>query len=517
MICWNPSQVYNRFTPNVLSWYPVYRIAVSSGREVTITVNPTPPNHRIVLFIVLPILIFHAWLASYSREEGSGRTTYYYAYLSQAFLHGDLHLPLQPDPELLAMEDPYDVSARAELEKRGTITPVDFSLYKGRFYLYWGPVPALLLSSIQVFSQQPQPVADFFLAFLFGVGILLAQSLLLTAVWRQYFTALPAWAYYMVLFLAGLLWPAALLRHEQNLARVYEAAIAAGQFFLICGLWAAFIAIVKRSMPNWSLALAGCLWVLAIGSRQLLLVPISLMVILTSFWILRTQTAFFTKIVPLVCLTLPLAAGGALLAWYNWARFGSWSETGFFYALAGVDIQKHAAELFSSSNIIQNLYNYLLNPPHLTSTFPFASMLKGNKSPAAILYYAEPMTGLLYMFPFAVFAINPLVIYFLNRSKANQSANSGRENVEGPLHWITLNLIGSFLISFFLLMIFFWAGMRYAADFLPALTMLSSIGFWQGYQALGQTFRARNYYSIAGMILAGISIVVSTLLAISTI
>lgn len=460
-------------------------------------------------------MIFHAWLASYSRAKDSGRTTYYYAYLSQAFMQGDLHLPQQPDPELLALANPYELSARAELEKRGVAAPVDFSLYKGRFYLYWGPVPALLLGIVQVFSQQP--IADFFLAFLFGVGILLAQTLLLTAVWRQYFTVLPAWAYYIALFLAGLLWPAALLRHEQNHARIYEAAIAAGQFFLICGLWLVFIAIVKRSIPNWSLVLAGFLWVLAIGSRQLLLVPISFMVTLTMYWILRTPTAFVTKIVKFICLTLPLAVGGTLLAWYNWARFGSLSETGFLYALAGVDIQKHATELFSSSNIIQNLYNYLLNPPHLMSEFPFVSMLKGNKGLGPTFYYAEPMTGLLHTFPFAVFAFVPLVLYFFNGSKANQSANSEEESVVGPLHWITLSLTGSFLASFLLLMIFFWAGMRYAADFLPALTMLSAMGFWQGYQALRQKFPAKKVYSIAGIILAGISIVMSTLLALSTI
>lgn len=509
--------MYNRFTSNVLSWSPENLIVVSSGREVTITVNPTSPNHRIVLLILLTILVFHAWLASYSREEESGRTTYYYMYLSQAFLQGDLHLPLRPDPQLLAMEDPYDLSARAELEKRGAITPVDFSLYKGKFYLYWGPVPALLLSSIQIFSQQPQPVADFFLAFLFGVGILLAQTLLLTALWRQYFTALPAWTYYIILFLAGLLWPVGLLRHEHNYARIYEAAIAAGQFFMICGLWMVFIAIVKRSMPNWRLTLAGFLWVLAIGSRQLLLVPISFMVVLTMLWVIRTRSEFSTKMLKVSLLTLPLALGGALLAWYNWARFGSITETGYTYQLAGVDLSNHFGQLFSGSYVIQNVYNYLLNPPHMMFEFPFVAMLKGNKSPGLDFYYAEPMTGLLYMFPFAVFAAVPLVLYFLNRSNANQPANSGGENDLGPLHWITLNLTGSFLVAFFLLMFFFWAGMRYAADFLPTLTMLSAIGFWQGYHVLGQKFPAKTYYGIAGMILSGISIVVSTLLAISTI
>lgn len=478
---------------------------------------PAALSIHIVLLIVLSIILFHAWLASYSSKEDSGRTTYYYAYLSQAFMQGDLHLPLQPDPELLALENPYDLSARAELEKRGVTTPVDFSLYKGKFYLYWGPVPALMLSLVQVFSRYPQPIADFFVAFLFGVGILLAQTLLLTIVWRTYFSALPAWSYYIALLLAGLLWPAALLRHEHNHARIYEAAIAAGQFFLISGIWMAFAALRSSPVSNRRLTLAAILWVLAIGSRHLLVVPIGFLGLTTVIWIFRSTSASRFRIGNLVSLGAPMVLGALALGWYNWARFGSVPETGFNYALAGIDIQNYSSELFSASNSIQNLYNYLLNPPDWMPAFPFVSMLEGNESLGLSFYFAEPMTGLLYTFPFAVFAMVPLLLYVLSRFKANAVASPLRTPESSSLAWLVLSLSGSVLASFSLLTIFFWAGMRYAADFLPTLTILSSIGFWQGHRYLETKLPAKSYYSIAGMILGGISIVISTLLALSTI
>lgn len=39
----------------------------------------------------------------------------------------------------------------------------------------------------------------------------------------------------------------------------------------------------------------------------------------------------------LIAAVLPLLAGGAALAWYNWARFGSIFEFGIRYQLANVD------------------------------------------------------------------------------------------------------------------------------------------------------------------------------------
>jgi hypothetical protein len=480
-------------------------------------------KHKIVqdyLFMIpslLGIILFYAWLSSAGSGNHPGTTTYYYDDLAEAFLDGHLYLLIQPDPHLLAMDNPYNLSARTELTRMGVETPTDLSFYRGKFYLYWGPVPALLLASIRLFSSQ-QPIGDFFLAFVFGVGILLAQSFLLLILWDGYFRTLPKWTLYLSIFLSGLSWAAGLLRYEHDHARVYEAAIAGGQFFLISGLLMAFTALTRPSISNWRLVLSGLLWALAIGSRHILVVPLGLIIILTAFWLLRIKTDFVTKIAQLLSLGLLLILGGGSLGWYNWVRFGSISETGFSYALAGVDLQEHSSELFSVSYIIQNLYNYLLNPPHFMSAFPFVSMLKGSKNltlpfyTGPEFYYAQPMTGLLYLFPFAVFAVVPLIVLLSKLFKGN----STKDNNHRLLSWIALNLSSSFFVTFSLLMIFFWAGIRYMGDFLPGLSILSVLGFWQGYQFTIHKSLTKNLYTLSGSILAGVSIFVSTLLAIST-
>ena len=57
--------------------------------------------------------------------------------------------------------------------------------------------------------------------------------------------------------------------------------------------------------------------------------------------------------------------------------------------------------------------------------------------------------------------------------------------------------------------------MRYVEDFMPALTLLSIIGFWQGYQLLSQDPKRGKTYATLGVILAGVSILAGTLLALS--
>jgi hypothetical protein len=420
------------------------------------------------------------------------------------------------------MDNPYDPLARAEMEKHNILTPVDFSFYKGKFYLYWGPVPGILLAAIQFFLHLP-PVDDSFLAFVFGIGIFFAQSMLILTIWDCCFYTLPKRILYVSIFLAGLSWPIALLRSYNGPARIYQAAIAGGQFFLISGLLMAFTAIAKPTVSPWRLALAGLLWVLAIGSRHLLVVPIFFICIITTLWITRADVGLVAKATKVAPLSLPLIVGGVALGWYNWARFGSITETGLSYALAGVNIHKHSTELFSASNTIQNLYNYLFNAPGFTSVFPFVWMLQRSKNITLPLYsspqyyYAEPMTGLLYLFPFGVFAFIPLIRLLSYLFKGNLETHSLESREHGLITWVSLNLIISCFTAFLFIMFYFWAGMRHLGDFLPLLTILSLMGFWHGYRFSAHKSLINTMYILFGMILASISIIMGSLLAISTV
>ena len=81
--------------------------------------------------------------------------------------------------------------------------------------------------------------------------------------------------------------------------------------------------------------------------------------------------------------------------------------------------------------------------------------------------------------------------------------------------WITLTLWGSFLVAFGVLLNFFWATMRYLQDVVPALAILAVIGFWQGYLGIMRRPGWKKLYTSAGVALAVLSIVMSTLLGLS--
>jgi hypothetical protein len=483
----------------------------------------TTQNHLFIIPVFVGIILFYIWLSISGSAKNPGATSYYYSYLADAFLDGNLYLAWQPDPLLLAMDNPYDPQAREELgKKQDMFTPGDFSLYEGKFYLYWGPVPGLLLAAIQFFLPS-SPVDDSFLAFAFGIGILFVQSLLILTIRDYSFPTLPKWILGMSIVLAGLTWPIALLRSYNDHARIYQAAIAAGQLFLISGLLMVFTAIARPTTSSWRLALAGFFWVLAIGSRHLLVVPIFFMCTLTTLWIIRGSIEFAAKVIKLISLSLPLVIGGAGLGWYNWARFDSITETGFSYALSGTNLQKHSSELFSGLNIIPNLYNYLFSTPGFTSKFPFVSMLQRSESISLPFYrspeyyYAEPIIGLIYLFPFVAFAIIPLVRLLSKQPEGNRGTYLFRSEGHRLLAWMTANLTISSFMSFLLITFFFWAGMRYLGDFLPLLTVLSVIGFWQGYQLSDQGSGKNTLYILTGIILASISIIMGILLPISTV
>ena len=99
-----------------------------------------------------------------------------YAELAEAFLSGRLDLYMHEPPAFLAeMDNPYDTSARKVLEtKTGETAYWDAAYYEGRYYVYFGVLPVLLLYlPARVLTGTP---------LLNGVAVLLLLPLLLLAV-----------------------------------------------------------------------------------------------------------------------------------------------------------------------------------------------------------------------------------------------------------------------------------------------------------------------------------------------
>jgi hypothetical protein len=130
-------------------------------------------------------------------------------------------------------------------------------------------------------------------------------------------------------------------------------------------------------------------------------------------------------------------------------------------------------------------------------------------------YTAQAITGVFVAAPFTVFAVMAAIRLLKRLFNKNQESLLNKDPDMAIFNWVTTGLIGSFIFSFLCLLMFFWAAMRYAEDFMPTLTLLSIIGLWQGYQASSQNPNKGKMYTALGLILAGFSIVTGTLLALS--
>lgn len=481
--------------------------------------------------LILTIIAYYIWLISVGLWTYWPPTTNYYDQLAAAFQHGQLHLLQGPDPRLLQLENPYDPAARS-----GISTPLDVSLYNRKFYLYWGPVPGLLLSFFKpIFTKE---VGDQYLVFIILIGIFLLEALILYKLKNIFFPHLHHWVILLSLAVAGLSTPYTWM---YNNPRVYDAAIASGQFFFLTGFYMIIDVIardvtlskVQRSQnarveatpPDLSkkqndvpvllkLILASVFWSFVFGSRltqAMLIAFISLMAIIWFFK--RNEYSIKSTLPYALALGLPLALGLILLGWYNYARFDSVFETGFKYAMAGPYLQSYLDKIFLPAYIPQNLYNYIFNPP--VYHYPFLRSALGQMQPVSSLYtipdvyFSDEITGWIYSAPFTFFALIPIFTLIINARKT-------KDVHQQFFQWTILGLLGSFAFALAPLLMFFWLSTRYIMDYMPELILLSIVGFWQGYDFLIKRPLPRAIYSLLGIALALATIAVGNAIGLSS-
>lgn len=463
---------------------------------------------------VFLVILIYVWFASSGSWTHWSPATRYYADLANGFAHGRLSLMTHPSSELLKLSNPYDPELR-----KGIAFPIDYSLFNGKFYIYWGPVPALILLILHPFV--PWRVGDLFLAFGFISGIFMLQYLLLLTLWKRFFSRSPKWMLLLSILVAGLSGPWTYMLVNEPNGRIYEAAIAGAQLFLLGGLLVAARALVKSSWSYFSLALTGLLWGLSIGTRLVIAIPISCVCLLITYQLWRDGHPSFRDFAgKLVALALPLGLCLIAIGWYNWARFGSVTDTGMEYSLAARDMLKYREQLFSPLYVFQNLYNYTANKPAPMAHFPFLHSKRGAENVFPFLYSlpemyeTNPITGLFHIAPFTIFAVIPIKLVFRKVYQMTQS-RTAEDDSSRSFDAINNLLLGTFFPAFLLLLVYFWAALRYMGDFLPALLTASAVGFWYGHQIIDSRPVIQRIYSALGIALAVAGITISILISLS--
>ncbi len=181
--------------------------------------------------------------------------------VADAIAHGQTSLLVGPRPELLALPNPYDPAQNARYRMQ------DVSLYKGRYYVYFGvaPVVALFLPYRLLTGEV---LSDREGAWLFAVGAYALACLLVELLLSRWWPMVPRW---LLLFLCVCLGFSNTFPFLLRRPAVYECAIAAaGQFFLFLAMYATARAAFGCKYPRLMAALSGAALAATFGSRPLL-------------------------------------------------------------------------------------------------------------------------------------------------------------------------------------------------------------------------------------------------------
>jgi tetratricopeptide (TPR) repeat protein len=372
--------------------------------------------------------------------------------LVQGFRTGQLSLKKEVPLGLKQLANPYD--GDANLPYRTTYRMNDLSYYKGRFYLYFGITPALILFW-PVVALTGHYLSDNQAVTIFCAAGFLASVGLLHALWRRYFAEVSVAAVAAGALALGLAAGVPVLLSRSN---VYEVAISCGYMLTMLALGAIWCAL-HETQRGWRwLAAASVAYGLAVGSRpNLLFGAVILLVPVLQAWRERRRIS-----VLLMAATGPITLIGLGLMLYNYLRFGSPFELGWHYVVGAV--QHVTVRSFSPHYLWFNFRVYFLEPARWSGRFPFVHQIAVPPMPAGYL----PVEG-----PFGILSNIPVVWLAL----AAPLAWRGRSGQAGSvLRWFVMAAALLSAICALTLGFYHCATFRYEVDFLPALLLLAVVG-----------------------------------------
>ncbi len=324
----------------------------------------------IIALVVFVLIIACTWPMSVDPNwnDDPGRPYHkQFAEMAEAILDGRIYFDIEPSPELLAMENPYDTALREEL---GISYPWDHAFYNGRFYMYFGIVPVFLLFLpflLITGTALPSYVAtQIFVAFAI-IGVFYLFRMLAKAFFKEL-----SFGIYLLLSTTFSLISVCYAVAEPAL---YCTAISAA---LCLELWslAFFVrAVWVEQEENRQILFAGLgavLGALTFGCRPTIALA-NILVIPMLITFLRQKKLSFKLAGKLVLAALPYVVVAILLMVYNYVRFGSPFEFGQSYQLTITDQTAYASGGVRLDLVytVKKFVSSFIKVNALTAAFPY--------------------------------------------------------------------------------------------------------------------------------------------------
>lgn len=414
------------------------------------------PSRLALVGLALAIALLYLWTAVPERTPGlvAAREDGYYNLLVKGMLRGHLYLYTRADPFLASLPNPWDPAAR---QGHGAS---DASYYHGRYYIYFGVTPALILF-LPFKALTGSFISERLACVLFAALGFFLSAWLLRAVQKRYF---PGASTGVMLACVLALGAADMMPELLRRPGFREVPIVCGYACAMAVLAALFQALHSRRPGLW-LAAASAAFGLAVGSRPpfLLVGP----VLLLPLWLDARQRALDRACwadrrwrALLLATVTPALLIGLGLAAYNYARFGDPFQFGLRYQLLNVDPSK--TPYFSARFLAFNFHAYWLAPAGWSRFFPFVTVVGRLPALPPGHYGVEDTYGILPNMPFALLALGALGL--VGRSFAPRL-----RLLSGAVLFIAATLT--------LTLLAFWCALnRYMVDFTPWVMLAAGLG-----------------------------------------
>ena len=400
---------------------------------------------RVFVLLALATLTFsyYNWLARSTGDHYRWKRDLrgYYNYLGRAFAQGQLHLPMEPAKELLALKNPWDPSANVAWRLH------DGVLYKGRYYLYHGAGPAIVLfAPWRILTGYDLPENFAIVLLCFGAYVFLSGALVILLRQAEAMPGLGLLSLMLLVLAVGTGVPYLLIR-----VSVYELAIA-GAYFGVAGGWFCVARGLEARRPFMWHLISGALFGIAMSSRPHVGIAGGACALL----VLLSRKEWRS----ILALAAPVVLSGLAVLAYNYARFDDPFEFGIHYLLAGERNQQQLNP--SVDNLFPGVYYTLFCPPFVGPEFPFVRLFTRLPFWTESLprdYFFEPTVGALLTSP----VLTGLLLWPVVR-RASSTALEG-----------VLGTAGTALGAYLFVIAIGFTTQRYQIDYVPLMVFSSLV------------------------------------------
>lgn len=289
-----------------------------------------------------------------------------YQRLAEALSEGQLFLKEEPAKSLQNMENPYDYVHRANvLSQAGESFLWDHAYYEGKYYVYFGVVPAVLLY-LPYYLLTGNPLPNRY-AVLAGAFLLLSGLTgVMGQIAKRWFRFMSPGVFFL---LSELMVTGCGLLYMCKRTDLYTVPIIMGLGFGFLGLWCFLCAEKEGKLSPYLVGMGSLFTALVAGCRPQLFLIVLLAVLLLPGYVfslryLKTKEGRQT----VAAFGIPMITVAALLMWYNYARFGSVFDFGANYNLCFNDMRGRG---FVWDRIPLGIWAYLFAPVRTILDFPF--------------------------------------------------------------------------------------------------------------------------------------------------